>query len=38
MSYYSNVDLENKKIEEKYVKNKFFITNIFPYLCITIIK
>lgn len=25
MSYYSNVDLEKKKVEEKYVKNKFFI-------------
>ena len=25
MSYYYNVDLENKQVEEKYVKNKFFI-------------
>ena len=25
MSYYSNINLENKEVNEKYVKNKFFI-------------
>jgi hypothetical protein len=25
MSYYSNIDSDNKEVEEKYVKNKFFI-------------
>lgn len=25
MSYYYNIDLDNKEVEEKYVKNKFFI-------------